>query len=62
MYVNKAIDNYLASAGDIGGMMGKKFGLGWSRAFPVIRQNEDIFVSHFFLVYILTIKTLRTLN
>ena len=29
---------YLASAGDIGGMMGKKFGFGWSLDLPVIRQ------------------------
>ena len=33
---------YLASAGEIGGMMGKKLGFGWSRALPVIRQKEDI--------------------
>ena len=33
---------YLASAGDTGGMMGKKFGFGWSFALPVIRQKEDI--------------------
>ena len=32
----------LASAGEMGGMMGKKLGLGWSRALPVIRQKEDI--------------------
>ena len=33
---------YLASAGDIGGMMGKKFGLGWSLDLPVMRQYEDM--------------------
>ena len=32
--------HYLASAGDIGGIIGKKFGFGWSRALPVIRQND----------------------
>ena len=31
-----------ASAGEIGGMMGKKFGFGRFRDLPVIRQN-DIF-------------------
>ena len=25
-------------------MMGKKLGLGWSRALPVIRQKEDIVI------------------
>ena len=35
---------HLASAGEIGGMMGKKLGLGWSRALPVIRQKEDIVI------------------
>ena len=34
---------YLASAGDMGGIMGKKFGFGISLALPVIRQNDDIF-------------------
>ena len=34
--VNQSV--YLASAGDIGGMMGKKFGLGWSLDLPVILQ------------------------
>ena len=33
---------YLASAGEMGGMMGKKLGLGWSLALPVIRQKEDM--------------------
>ena len=39
---NISHDIYLASAGEIGGMMGKKFGFGWSRALPVILQKEDI--------------------
>ena len=38
-------DGYLASAGEMGGIIGKKFGLGWSRALPVIRQKEDM-VAH----------------
>ena len=29
-----------ASAGEMGGMMGKKLGLGSARVFPVIRQND----------------------
>ena len=36
--MNNSIVIYLASAGDIGGMMGKKFGLGWSLDLPVMRQ------------------------
>ena len=38
----------LASAGDIGGMMGKKLGLGKFLALPVIRQNDILFqlISH----------------
>ena len=34
------LHNFLASAGEIGGMMGKKLGFGRFRARPVIRQND----------------------
>ena len=43
---------YLASAGDIGGMIGKKFGFGISLALPVMRQNDDI-VNHFLFKFLL---------
>ena len=36
---------YLASAGETGGMIGQKFGLGWPLAFPVIRQKDDILLT-----------------
>ncbi len=41
-YYTSAKLAYLASAGDIGGIMGKKFGLGKSFALPVMRQNDDM--------------------
>ena len=41
-FMTASQNSYLASAGEIGGMIGKKLGLGWSRALPVIRQKEDI--------------------
>ena len=45
---------YLASAGEIGGMIGKKLGLGMSRDLPVIRQKDDmvfcIILYHFIII------------
>ena len=41
--VHNLLQIYLASAGEMGGMMGKKLGLGISRDLPVMRQKDDMF-------------------